>query len=512
VRQVAPQGEARAPGQDAREAGREVVLDAGRAGGSLGVGADAGAAQPDSGASRAKDGSTDAAHPPRASGQPAEFDDELALPLARDDNPDPDVIEFDLEARVADLEFIAGKSTPAWTYNGTVPGPLLRAQLGQTVIVHFKNSLPEGSSIHWHGLRVSNDVDGVPGVTQPLIEPGAEHTYEFTLRDAGTYWYHPHYDTVQQLGKGLYGAIVVTDPADPELGEELVLMLSDMSLDEEGQFQSDELGGDFSRLFGREGGVLLVNGRVNPVLRARSGLRQRWRVLNAARSRYMGLAFEGQAFTRLGGDGGLAQRPSEVVGPPILVPGARADLSVAPIGTPGTETQVQWVATDRGFGSTFNRPNEDLFKVRFSEEPTAVTAPLPPLEREIPAPATSGAQEIDLELTVDTPEMRLILGINHAMGDAVPPIIAALGDTQVWNLSNNSDFAHPFHLHGFFFQRVDDAGVPTEPREWLDTIDVPVAQSLRIAVHFDERPGMWMYHCHILDHAEGGMMGMVHLE
>ncbi len=110
------------------------------------------------------------------------------------------MLEVNLEAKPAELEILPGKKTTVWTYNGQLPGPLLRAQVGDRVIVHFKNSLPVATTIHWHGLRVSNEMDGSPGITQPAIEPGAEFRYEFVLKDAGTYWYHPHVDSAVEVG------------------------------------------------------------------------------------------------------------------------------------------------------------------------------------------------------------------------------------------------------------------------------------------------------------------------
>src|SRR5690606_37371758 len=144
-------------------------------------------------------------------------------------------------------EIVPGRMTPVWTYNGSLPGPLLRAKAGDRVIVHFRNNLPEPTSIHWHGVRVTNDMDGVPGATQAHIRPGDEFTYDFVVQDAGTFWYHPHVDSAAQVGWGLYGPFVVEDPADPEsFGDDLVLMLSDMSLDSRGQFVPLESGGSFS--------------------------------------------------------------------------------------------------------------------------------------------------------------------------------------------------------------------------------------------------------------------------
>src|SRR5690606_30382193 len=103
------------------------------------------------------------------------------------------------------------------------------------------------------------------------------------------------------------------------------------------------------------------------------------------------------------------------------------------------------------------------------------------------------------------------MGINGVPSWEAPPIVAALGETQIWQVRNTIDFAHPFHLHGYFFQVLDLNGIAPTVKEWKDTADVPVDGVLRLAVHFDERPGMWMFHCHILDHADAGMMGMVHV-
>ncbi|HET7609536.1 MAG TPA: multicopper oxidase domain-containing protein, partial [Gammaproteobacteria bacterium] len=165
--------------------------------------------------------------------QPEGWADDLAMPTPKDLNPDPNVLEINLEARVADVELLPGTTTPAWTYNGTVPGPMIRGKVGDRVIVHFKNSLPEETTIHWHGIRVPNEMDGAPGATQQPIATGDEFRYEFVLKDAGTYWYHPHTDSSAQVGRGLYGAFVVDDPGDPKaFGDDLVMILSDIGLDE----------------------------------------------------------------------------------------------------------------------------------------------------------------------------------------------------------------------------------------------------------------------------------------
>jgi FtsP/CotA-like multicopper oxidase with cupredoxin domain len=159
--------------------------------------------------------------------QPDGWDADLVMAQPVDINPDPYILEFELEAKITDIEIEEGFTTPVWTYGGSLPGSLIKAKVGDKVIVHFKNSLPESTSIHWHGLRVPNGMDGVPGVTQPPIEPGEEFRYEFTVNDAGTYWYHPHINSTNQVGWGMYGGFVVEDPSDlKEFGDDLVLLIS----------------------------------------------------------------------------------------------------------------------------------------------------------------------------------------------------------------------------------------------------------------------------------------------
>lgn len=449
--------------------------------------------------------------------QPAGWDDELRLPRPLDRDPDPNVLELDLEARVAELELLPGTRTPAWTYNGTLPGPLLRAKVGDRLIVHFKNSLPDATTIHWHGLRVPVGMDGVPEHGQEAVEPGATFTYDFVLPDAGTYWYHPHFSSAQQVGDGLYGALIVDDPSEPAgLGDETVLMFSDIALQADGQLEPADGGGDFGTLFGREGNVHLVNGKVAPTLHVREGLRQRWRVINAAKSRYEQLELPGNGFVRIGGEGGALEAP-EPIDRIVLTPAQRADVVFEPR-LPSDHTgdrrlPLRWRAYDRGFGTAFNRPDEDVLQLAFAPGTAGHAAPLPAMQRQIPPPVLDGATPVDISLTLDAKaEGGVAMGINGVPAERAEHLMAALGESQLWTVANTFDWDHPFHLHGFFFQVLDVNGVAPAVREWRDTVNVPVGGTLRYAVLFDERPGMWMFHCHILDHADAGMMGMIHLQ
>ncbi len=369
--------------------------------------------------------------------QPEGWADELAMNEPVDLNPDPNVLEIEIEAQVADIEFIEGFSTPAWTYAGTVPGPFIRAKVGDRVIVHFRNTLPEATSIHWHGLRVPNEMDGVPGVTQDPVEPGGEFRYEFTLDDAGTYWYHPHVNSAAQVGWGMYGALLVEDPADPEsFGDDLVLLLSDIGLTDSGEFLPADTGGEFGDLFGREGTVVLVNGRVMPTLRVRKGKQQRWRIINAARARYYNIRMPDHMLMRLGGDNGLAARSEETYNV-IVTPGERADVVFTPNDEPGSSNVLKWVPVDRGFSSMFNRPRVDMMAIETVRDSPVSPVPIPTELREIPSLDLTGAIEKTLDLTIDTDfNNEVVMGINGIPYWNMQPLEAAVGETHIWHLRN----------------------------------------------------------------------------
>ncbi len=186
----------------------------------------------------------------------------------------------------------------AWTYDGGLPGPIIRTKVGDRLIVHFTNHLPQPTTIHWHGVRVPIEMDGVPDISQPEMKTGDTFTYDFVVRDAGLFWYHPHVMSAAQVGFGLYGALLVEDPNDGvNVQDELTLVLSDIGFDKKGDLEPPDAGGPAGMVFGREGDYVLVNGHTQPTLKARAGAPQRWRIVNAAKSRFFLLDMDGQPFT-----------------------------------------------------------------------------------------------------------------------------------------------------------------------------------------------------------------------
>jgi FtsP/CotA-like multicopper oxidase with cupredoxin domain len=431
---------------------------------------------------------------------------------APDLNPDPRIVEINLEARIADVETSPGQHVPAWTYNGGLPGPLIKVHVGDRLIVHFTNSLPQPTTVHWHGLRIPIQMDGVPGVSQPDVKPGGTFTYDFVVPDAGLYWYHPHVMSAAQVGFGLYGALLVEDPKEPVSGlDEVVIVLSDIDVDEKGALEDPETGGSTGMAFGREGNRVLVNGREQPTLIARAGVPQRWRIVNAAKSRYYELDPDGMRFRTVGGDAGLQDAPvdSDTI---VIAPGERIDTIVTPRPKTGDTRVVDYRLFNRGYGSVEARvPIVPLFTLRFEGGPATDAPPIPDLRRPIAPLSTAGAKDVRVELTIDQRgDGSFEYGINGVPFQKDHPFTARPGETQIWTLVNSTSWSHPFHIHGFFFQVLDEKGGPVRPLAWKDTVNVPFKSTVRIAVHFDDdRPGAWMFHCHVLDHADGGLMGTV---
>ena len=434
----------------------------------------------------------------------------MKLPELTDINPDPRIVEVNLATRVASVEIAPGvRIESAWTYEGGLPGPLIRVRVDDRLIVHFANNLPEPTTVHWHGLRIPIQMDGVPGHSQSDVPPGGTFTYDFVVPDAGLYWYHPHVMSAKQVGYGLYGALLVEDPTENVgVTDEIVLVLSDVATDERGVLEHHDSGGSTGMAFGREGNHVLINGRKDRKLLARPGAPQRWRVVNAAKSRHFRIDIEGQTFTTIGGDGGLNEYAvrSEVL---ELAAGERADVIITPSGAPGSEQIVRVLPFDRGYGSIEYRAEEQLFTLAFAGSPYA-GPDLPNTARAIDPLSQKGATHVEVEFTItQKTDKSFQYGVNGIPFWKAKPFLAEVGETQVWTVNNSTPWSHPFHLHGFFFQVLDDHNQPVRPLAWKDTVNVPYKTKARFIVRFDDRPGVWMFHCHILDHADGGLMGNI---
>jgi FtsP/CotA-like multicopper oxidase with cupredoxin domain len=408
------------------------------------------------------------------------------------------VVVLDLEAREFDWTFAPGNPVRAWGYNGQIPGPTIEGRVGDVLEVRFTNRLPEATNIHWHGLRVPAAMDGTEMVQRP-VAPGQTFTYRFRLPDAGTFWYHPHSNETVQLELGLYGALIVRGADEPVLDRERILVLDDLRLDKKGQIAT--FGGLIERHDGREGDVRLVNGQAEPELVIAAGQMERWRVINASSARYIRLSIGSAPFRILGTDGGLIEAPV-TVNEALLATADRFDLAVGPFAE-GQDVAVEALPY---FRRTIRKRKTERFATLKVGPAKPSTAKIPQRFRTIPPLAPASA----------TPTRTVKLGIKLSLRHGVDFVInkerhhrdepVKAGELQVWDVVNTTLMDHPFHLHGFFFQVLAVNGEPPPFRSWEDVVNVPPRATIRIAWFPDDRPGSWMYHCHILEHHASGMM------
>ena len=419
-------------------------------------------------------------------------------------------VELTLTAAPARLSLVPGKTTDVFAFNGQVPGPTLEFREGDHVVVHFRNELGEPSTIHWHGLHIPASADGSP---LNLVKAGGTYDYIFDILPgaAGTYWYHPHPDhrTGRQITMGLYGALIIRAADDPlATMPEKVLVLSDNRFLPSGEIDVPSHAsqqGQIDEVNGREGNVLFVNDQVMPTLSIRSGEVQRWRIINAAGARVYRLALAGHEFLQVGTDGGLFEHPvplSEIV----LATGERVEVLVRATGAPGSRAALRVLPYDRYVPQT--RPADwtvprDLLTLQYTDEAPVAPITVPTHLRAIPAIDTTHVAARRF-LTFS---QGLINGRTMDMHRVDER--GRLGATEIWQVENVVGMDHPFHLHGFQFQVLDRNGVPEPFVAWKDMVNVRKHESVRFVVRYDDYPGRWMYHCHILDHEDHGMMGIL---
>lgn len=433
-----------------------------------------------------------------------------------DVNDQPNVVEVMLVAGVSETRYLETGPAAIWAYRdgaragavGTAPGPTIEAKQGDRVIVHFRNELPEGTTIHWHGLRVPNPSDGTPS-TQAEVPPGGEYRYEFIARDEGTFWYHPHVRGDTQVERGLQGMLIVRGGPAIEVAAERAIVLDDVKLDATGKLSESTTSLDI--MLGRLGNHVLANGQVGSVLQVASGSRERWRFVNTANGRFFNLRLPGHRFRVIGWDGGLLAAPYETE-TLLISPGERYDVLVDLQGAVGSELALETIHYDRGHEIPDPGP-QSVLKLRFASQASAPPAALPvTLGAAVDLVPEPSAMQRHLKLGEETlndgADVRFT--VNGRAFPDVPPILAREGDVEIWAVENDSEMDHPFHLHGMFFRVLDVNGIAPPQVGWKDTVNVPRKSTLRFAVRYGE-PGTWMYHCHILEHAERGMMGELKL-
>ena len=395
--------------------------------------------------------------------------------------------------------------TPVWAYNGSIPGPIIKGKEGQTIEIDFINNLDEPSSIHWHGLIVDNAMDGVPGVTQDPVKPGESFTYRLKLRDAGTYWYHPHLNGSVQLGRGLKGALIVESDDKLPWSQDIVWLIDDWLLEKTGSIYPRFNTGHDLMHDGRWGNVVTINGNFQPVFSVSPGERIRLRLINGANARVLMPVLNGIDTKVIAVDGKPVSHIFKYEGFD-LAPGNRIDLDIV---IP-TEAHGQTYSVEDGF----TRNRFPLATIKVEEVPSVQTPVFDPPTAEdfLPAEIFAGVAPFktwDLE-AIRGGQYGIGWAMNRLLWPNSDPADIRLGQPQKIVFNNNSSRLHPMHIHGIFFRVLERNGKPVAEPFTRDTILLGSRESAVIGLVPTE-PGIWMSHCHIQSHAEAGMMTTVNV-
>ncbi len=411
-------------------------------------------------------------------------------------------------------------ATDIWGYGGTAPGPVLRVAQGGRLQRRLVNSLPQASSIHWHGIRIDNAMDGVPGLTQAVVEPGDGFDYDFVLPDAGTYWYHSHNRSMEQVARGLHGALIVEEDTPPDIDREEVLVLDDWLIDPEtGQISGDFESPQARSHAGRLGNLVLTNGIFDKTMTVQRNERLRLRLINAANARIFVLGLFGLEGWTMALDGMPLPAPEPLEEVVVLGPGQRADLIVDVVaeqgstaylaradearGTPQVSFQVRGQASLARRGTPDALPPNPGDAFNLSGDSVDLT-----LNMEGGAMGTLRGAMLDGEETGfrEMAQANQFWAFNGMVGMPDTPL-ATLDRGQIARLtiSNDTAFPHAMHLHGMHFREVLADGTLGPMR---DTLLMDSAERREIAFAADN-PGDWLLHCHMLSHAVSGMMTWV---
>lgn len=443
------------------------------------------------------------------------------------------LLSLDLEAKLQRVR-LGGINANLLSYNEQVPGPLLEASPGDRVQIRFTNRLTQPTNIHFHGLHISPEIDNV----FLEIAPGEQHTYEFQIPEnhpAGTFWYHPHKHglVAEQLFGGLAGLFIVRGALDklPEIktAQESFLVLKDFALDRSGNIADT---GHMAAMTGRAGGLLTTSGQMNPAMPIKKGGLARLRLLNASPSRFFRLSLEDHSMHLIATDGGAIASPVEL-SEVVLAPGERAEVLVQ-----GNQTPRNYRLINQPFNPAQGDTMGGMMGIMRSTDGSDTVATL--VYQEEAGEGETNEISIPSELTtvesLPEPNITRQFALNHGMGGGGMMGGGMMGgsmvflingkafdpsriDTQVkldtvedWEVTNTGSMAHPFHIHTNKFQIISQNGQRVPYAAWKDVVSVSPGETVRIRMAFRDYTGKTVYHCHVLDHEDRGMMGIVEIQ
>ena len=436
-------------------------------------------------------------------------------PLLEDVDPDPDQAEFHLTAQQGTSEILDGVESKTLGYNGNLLGPVIRVHEGEKVKVKMKNELDEATTLHWHGLRVDGKYDGGP---HSEVMAGETWEPEFTIdQPAATLWYHPHMMgmTAKQVYEGLSGLLYIEDEVSNQLDipkeygvNDFPLIIQDKKMDASGNMEYAPNMTDSMR--GLLGNAFLVNGAISPYLEVPQGI-VRLRLLNGSNSRIYHFSLDNnQTFYQIASDGGFLEQPVEM-SELQLSPAERAEILVD-FSQLETGQKIKLINTN--LDATSDSHNDidviELMEFVITDEDSGV--------EDIPKQLTE-VESLEPSNSVKTREFVMAgVGDSLTINDKVMDMTQIdeevdFNTTEIWEVSNkrsgmHGGMAHPFHMHGVQFQVLDrDGNAPPENESgWKDTVLVQPGEKVRLIADFRNK-GIFMYHCHILEHEDAGMMG-----
>ena len=419
--------------------------------------------------------------------------------------------DYELIAAPHDIELVPGHVSPAWTFGGQAPGVELRCRQGDELRVRFINHLPEPTTIHWHGIRLPLEMDGVPYVSQAPVLPGEYFDYRFVTPDAGSYWYHPHESSARQLGRGLVGPLIIEEREPTGFTHERTLCLKSWHVDKEGAFTQFSVPREAARE-GTRGRLSTINGVSLPTLELPAGQVVRLRLINVDSTITYRLNLSGGEARIYALDGNPIQ-PRPLGKDYWLGPGMRIDLALKVPAVGSEELSLR------------NGPLRlATIKAVASNEPSAEWPPaLPPNPVAEPDLAKAETLRFNFEWAAslaspadEAAGRYKYWQINGQAWDindktcADRPIAKLKKDGHyIFVLRNMAQYQHPIHLHGLIFKVLDSNRRKIEPY-YTDTFLLGKNETARIAFVADN-PGVWMFHCHVIDHMETGLMAAIEI-
>jgi FtsP/CotA-like multicopper oxidase with cupredoxin domain len=422
-------------------------------------------------------------------------------------NEAPEGHDYELIAAPLDVELVPGHITTAWAFGGTAPGTELRVRQGDWLRVRFVNHLPVPTTIHWHGIRLPLHMDGVPYVSQLPVMPGESFDYSFRVPDAGSYWYHPHVASSEQLGRGLVGPLIVEEREPTGFVHERILNLKNWHVDEQGEYLPFSIPREAARN-GTLGRLATINGVATPTVDLPAGQVVRVRLLNLDNTATYRLNLKGEGEARIYALDGNPIEPRPLGKDYWLGPGMRICLAVK-MPKVGGEISLRDGPVRLG-----------TLRAVTAQGPAADWPPALPANP-IAEPDLANAEKLNFNFEwvgttpaagdTSAPSLWQINGVAWDINDKTcadrPIARLQKGKSYIFELKNMTQYQHPVHLHGMSFKVIASNRHKVVPY-FTDTYLLGRNERAQVALVADN-PGTWMFHCHVIDHMETGLMAAI---